>query len=148
MAVDTIHDIVKDNFYRLGGNKPRIVRGEEIVDALSLPGNNDIIFIGALCFGIVMGWNLYFVNRWRDRKNIAISDLTTVIGALGGAVILLFFNNSTKLLAYYGIGLSVGFFVYFYILVKMSQQMGLYPRYFLRPEEPQNTVNIVPEPKK
>ncbi len=68
--------------------------------------------IGALCFGIVVGWLTYFTMR--HKKNHAISDIATVIGAIGGAAVLKLFP-ANSLFGWYAIGLAIGFFVYFFI---------------------------------
>jgi hypothetical protein len=71
--------------------------------------------LGALGFGLVIGWNLYAINRYR--KGIGLGDLATIIGAIGGAAILDLFPAGTDLFGWYGIGLAAGFFAYFLILV-------------------------------
>lgn len=70
---------------------------------------------GAFGFGLMLGWFLYFLNRYR--KEVTLADLTTVIGAVGGAAILALFPAKTDLFGAYGIGLAVGFFGYFLVLV-------------------------------
>lgn len=80
--------------------------------------------IGAGSFGCLIGWFIFFLNRYR-KGEIKIGDLVTVIGAIGGGTILTLFPASTDLFGAYGIGLSVGFFGYFLmiiILVKMSDK--------------------------
>jgi len=72
--------------------------------------------IGAGCFGALIGWYLYFINRYR-KADVQLSDLVTVIGVLGGGAILTLFPASTDLFGSYGIGLSVGFFGYFASLI-------------------------------
>jgi len=86
---------------------------------------------GALCFGTVIGWFLYFVNRYR-RSEASFTDITTVIGAIGGAAVTALFSRDGTLFGAYGIGLAVGFFSYFLILVvmvAMSRNFGV--DYFL-----------------
>lgn len=72
--------------------------------------------LGAGGFGAILGWFLYFTNRYR-KADIQLTDLVTVIGAIGGAAILTLFPEETDLFAAYGIGLFCGFFAYFLILV-------------------------------
>ncbi len=77
---------------------------------------------GAGSFGCLIGWFIYFLNRYR-KSEIKLGDLVTVIGAIGGGVVLSLFPASTDLFGAYGIGLSIGFFGYFFILnilVRMS----------------------------
>jgi uncharacterized membrane protein YeaQ/YmgE (transglycosylase-associated protein family) len=67
--------------------------------------------IGALCFGVVMGWITYRTLRRRE-GSAALSDIATVIGALGGAATTALFKTP-DLFGSYCIGLFVGFFAYF-----------------------------------
>ncbi len=68
--------------------------------------------VGAVCFGIVVGWITYRTLRRREGA-AALSDIATVIGAVGGAaVITLFPNDPTNLFAFYAVGLLAGFFAY------------------------------------
>ena len=73
---------------------------------------------GALAFGLVIGWFLYLVNRYR-RGDVQLGDITTVVGAIGGAAVTSLFPNSGDLFGAYGVGLAAGFFGYFIILVAM-----------------------------
>ncbi len=74
---------------------------------------------GAAGFGAVIGWYLYFINRYRE-GDVQIGDITTVIGAIGGgAVTALFDPVKGELFAAYGLGLAVGFFAYFLVLVSL-----------------------------
>lgn len=68
-------------------------------------------------FGLVIGWFLYFVNRYRTSE-ASFTDITTILGAVGGgAVTSLFGEGSAALFGAYGIGLAIGFFSYFVVLV-------------------------------
>ena len=68
------------------------------------------IIVGAAAFGLVIGWISYGFLRRSDRK--ALTDITTVIGALGGAAVTGAFQPGTGPFAGYCIGLAVGFFGY------------------------------------
>ncbi len=72
--------------------------------------------IGAGAFGAVVGWYVYYINRWR-KDDVQLSDIVTLIGAVGGAAVLALFPEKTDLFGAYGIGLASGFFLYFFILV-------------------------------
>jgi hypothetical protein len=72
--------------------------------------------LGAGGFGFVIGWYLYYVNRYRG-GNVQIADLVTVIGALGGGAVLDLFPAQSELFGAYGIGLFIGFFSYLLVLV-------------------------------
>lgn len=82
-----------------------------------------IQLIGAGCFGAIIGWYVYYINRYR-KGDVQFSDLTTVVGIIGGAGITqLFGDGSATLFGAYGIGLFSGFFGYFVsllLLVKKS----------------------------
>jgi hypothetical protein len=66
--------------------------------------------IGALCFGVVVGWIVYRTLRRRTDSS-ALSDVATVIGVVGGAAVTAVFKTET-LFGFYSIGLAAGFFVY------------------------------------
>lgn len=73
---------------------------------------------GAFAFGVVVGWFTYFVNRHR-REEVSLADVATIIGALGGGAVLALFPEESRLFGAYGMGLAVGFFGYFVLLVAM-----------------------------
>jgi len=70
---------------------------------------------GAIGFGAIIGWLVYYINRYRT-GDVQFSDLATVIGILGGGAILALFPAKTDLFGGYGIGLFIGFFSYFLYL--------------------------------
>jgi hypothetical protein len=70
----------------------------------------DIELWGALCFGIVIGWVTYRTLR-RTQETVALSNIATVISAVGGAAVTTLFN-SKEMFAWYSIGLTGGFFAY------------------------------------
>lgn len=70
---------------------------------------------GAGAFGAIIGWFVYYINRYRTGE-VSFADITTLIGAIGGAGVLALFNNNPNLFAGYGIGLFIGFFSYFIAL--------------------------------
>ena len=79
---------------------------------------------GTLAFGAVIGWYLYFINRYR-KADVQIGDLTTVIGAIGGGAVLKIISPSTddaSLFGAYGIGIAAGFFGYFLTLIFLVAQ--------------------------
>jgi hypothetical protein len=71
---------------------------------------------GAGCFGALMGWYVYYINRYR-KGDVQLSDLVTLVGVLGGAGVLKLFPEQTALFGAYGIGLAVGFFGYLLVLI-------------------------------
>jgi len=71
--------------------------------------------IGALCFGLVIGWIAYRTLR-RSGETVALSDIATVIGAVGGAAVTGLFKDQA-LFGIYCIGLALGFFLYLIVAV-------------------------------
>jgi len=74
--------------------------------------------IGAGAFGAIVGWYVYYINRYRT-GGVQFTDLVTLIGVLGGATVLALFPGQSDLFGAYGIGLAIGFFGYFLILFGM-----------------------------
>lgn len=72
--------------------------------------------IGAGAFGAVVGWYVYYINRWR-KDDVQLSDIVTLVGAIGGGAVLALFPAKSDLFGAYGIGLATGFFMYFIVLV-------------------------------
>jgi uncharacterized membrane protein YeaQ/YmgE (transglycosylase-associated protein family) len=72
--------------------------------------------IGSLCFGIVLGWVTYRTLR-RSQTN-GLSDIATVLGALGGATVTALFRRDTGEFGAYCVGLLIGFFAYLIIAVR------------------------------
>ena len=82
-----------------------------------------IEMVGAVCFGLVIGWVTYRTLR-RKEGGAALSDIAAVIGAVGGATVLGLFKNE-KLFGLYAIGLAIGFFSYFIIgLILDGKEFG------------------------
>jgi len=78
--------------------------------------NETIQLTGAGCFGGIVGWYVYYLNRYR-KADVQFSDLVTLVGVLGSAAVLALFPAQTALFGAYGIGLAAGFFGYFLTLV-------------------------------
>lgn len=66
---------------------------------------------GGLAFGVVVGWITYRTLHLRGRDNVGLSDIATVIGAVGGGVVTGLFKNE-DMFAAYSIGLFAGFFLF------------------------------------
>lgn len=71
---------------------------------------------GAASFGLLIGWYVYYINRYR-KSDVQLGDLVTVMGVIGGSAVLALFPAGTNLFGAYGIGLAVGFFGYFVSLI-------------------------------
>jgi hypothetical protein len=76
-----------------------------------MESSDTVISIGALCFGIVIGYVTY---RTLVRKgDSSISDLAAVVGAVGGGVVATRFDEKgTDTFAWYSIGLLAGMAVF------------------------------------
>jgi len=116
---------------------------------------------GAFCFGALLGWYIYYINRYR-KDDIKLGDLVTLIGAIGGAAVLTLFEAKTDLFGAYGIGLAFGFFAYFVVLLEFVDRSKdftiawfldgrkdvegktIVPGWTLKPEKP--TVDITDHP--
>ena len=88
---------------------------------------NDFEVIGAICIGVVIGWMLYFVNRYR-KDDVSLNDLGAIITALFGGVALAYVeklgsgtdaSNASKVFGAYGMGLLIGFIAYGFVLYKL-----------------------------
>ena len=66
--------------------------------------------IGALFFGLVIGWISYRILRMTT-STTALSDITAIIAAVGGAAVITLFRSDV-LFGWYCIGLALGFFAY------------------------------------
>jgi len=73
---------------------------------------------GAFWFGIVIGFITY--RTLRHKKESGISDIATVIGAVGGGAVLALFPADSTRFDFYGIGLAVGFFLYLAISLALT----------------------------
>jgi hypothetical protein len=66
--------------------------------------------LGALFFGIVIGWISYRTLRLTAGTAV-LSDIATIIGAVGGAAVTALFRSDV-LFGLYCVGLALGFFGY------------------------------------
>jgi len=80
---------------------------------------------GPIAFGLVIGWVTYRTLR-RTGETVALSNIATVLGAIGGAAVTAIFKDG-DLFARYCIGLAIGFFAYVILgntLFKSSTWLG------------------------
>jgi len=79
---------------------------------------------GSLAFGLVVGWVTYRTIR-RTQTN-GLSDISAVIGAVGGGTVTALFPSGSNAFGAYGIGLAIGFVLYLIIsLVVAAKTEGL-----------------------
>jgi hypothetical protein len=77
-----------------------------------MPYSSTVVSVGAVCFGIVVGYVTY---RTLIRKQDAgISDIAAVIAAIGGGIVVERFDSTkgTDTFGWYSIGLLAGFAVF------------------------------------
>jgi glycopeptide antibiotics resistance protein len=76
---------------------------------------------GSACLGAVIGWITYYTMR-KNTKQRTLADITVIISALIGPTVVAVFPAPVEgikqtMFGYYGIGLAVGFFMYYIIFV-------------------------------
>lgn len=88
-----------------------------------MPESETLTFWGALCFGVVIGWVCYRTLR-RNQAASGLSDIATVIGAVGGAAITGIWKPGTSAFGGYCIGLLIGFFLYLIVSYFIEGEAG------------------------
>ena len=78
--------------------------------------NTVISLVGALAFGVVIGWVTYRTIR-RTKESSTLQDISSVIAAVGGAAVLALFKAG-EMFGAYSIGLAIGFFAYYRTVMK------------------------------
>jgi hypothetical protein len=86
----------------------------EIAEAVTVA--TPLQIAGAICFGAVIGWHIYAMNRHR-KEEPTINDLVSLIGLIGGTAVLALFPARSDLFGAFGIGVAGGFFLYFLVLI-------------------------------
>jgi uncharacterized membrane protein YeaQ/YmgE (transglycosylase-associated protein family) len=81
--------------------------------------SSDFAVVGAVCFGVVVGWITYRTLR-RRTGGAQLSDIATVIGAVGGAVVTTFPFDDPDVFGAYAIGLAAGFFLYLILAIAVG----------------------------
>ncbi|HMK96179.1 MAG TPA: hypothetical protein VK425_01470 [Acidimicrobiales bacterium] len=76
--------------------------------------------IGAVCFGLVIGWVTYRTLR-RSPTRAKVSDIASVVGAVGGAAVTTVFPKG-DLFGWYSVGLAAGFFLYLLLGVTVLRE--------------------------
>lgn len=70
-----------------------------------------VLVIGALCFGVVIGYITY--RTLARTETSSVSDIAAVVAAVGGGVVTTLFDPSEgDLFAWYSIGLLLGMAVF------------------------------------
>src|SRR2546430_481404 len=102
------------------------VSGTTLANAV-IPVGTGLQLYGAAAFGVLLGWYVYYINRYR-KSDVQLTDIVTLIGVLGGGAVLALFPARSDLFGAYGVGLFVGFFSYFLaliVLVGISKNFGV-----------------------
>ena len=100
--------------------------------------------LGAGGLGFVIGWYVYFTNRYR-KSDAQLSDTVSVIGAIVRASVTALFPAKSELFGAYGIGLFAVFFWYFMaLLILVSRSQNFDADWFLdgRRKKPQDPYYI------
>jgi O-antigen/teichoic acid export membrane protein len=80
-----------------------------------------LVKIGALCFGLVIGWITYRTLRRREGA-AQLSDISTVLAAVGGGAVTALPFDDPDVFGMYGIGLAAGFFAYLGVSMLVSDK--------------------------
>jgi hypothetical protein len=102
--------------------------------------------IGAGCFGLLVGWYVYYVNRHR-RGDVQLTDVGALVGVIGGGAVLTLFPEQTDLFGAYGVGLAIGFFGYFSFLLYLRRKAKFPWAWFLdgrRPKLEADQIGLEP----
>ncbi|GAP53673.1 hypothetical protein AHiyo6_02380 [Arthrobacter sp. Hiyo6] len=78
-------------------------------------------YVGAVAFGLVIGWVTYRTLR-RTKEAVSLSNIASVIAAVGGAAVTTLFATGDTF-GWYSIGLAVGFFGYLIIAVTVLRDV-------------------------
>lgn len=81
--------------------------------------------LGAILFGLAIGWIVYRVLRSREGAAV-LSDLITMLGIIGGAAVIALFKDGV-LFGLYALGLVIGFFAYFALGLQLHGKQELQP---------------------
>src|SRR5215469_9153128 len=99
--------------------------------------------LGALFFGLVIGWISYRSLRLTAGTSV-LSDITTIIGVVGGAAVTALFRSDV-LFGLYCVGLALGFFAYLGYGISTSGIQEIEPwRKINVPVTPVPTISQVP----
>lgn len=93
-----------------------------------------MLTFGIVCFGLLIGFITYRTLA-RTTDNASISDLATVIGAVGGGAVTAIVRPQTNLFGWYAIGLLVGFIVYGILYWLLNRGTGEFAKVMGRSDE-------------
>ncbi|MBK3562678.1 hypothetical protein [Streptomyces sp. MBT62] len=84
-----------------------------------MAGSQFVMSTGACCFGLAIGYITY--RTLARSEKAAVTDLTTVVGAVGGAAVTgLFDPQQGDAFGWYAIGLLAGMILFFLLFWKLN----------------------------
>jgi len=84
-----------------------------------------IVGLGAVFFGLIIGWVAYRILRQRSAMSW-VQDLIALLGIIAGAAALALFH-SDAIFGWYAIGLVIGFFAYLTVGVILYGKQEVQP---------------------
>lgn len=84
-----------------------------------------IVGLGAVVFGLIIGWIAYRVLRQRSGP-AWLSEIVALLGIIVGAAALAFFRDNT-IFGWYAVGLAIGFFAYFVVGIILYGKQEVLP---------------------
>lgn len=84
-----------------------------------------IVGLGAVLFGLTIGWITYRILRSRSGPPW-MPDLIALLGIIVGAAVLALFRNEA-IFGWYAVGLVIGFFAYLAVSVFLYGKQELQP---------------------
>jgi hypothetical protein len=105
--------------------------------------------LGATFFGLIVGWIAYWILRLRAGAFV-LSALITIIGVIGGAAVIALFKDNV-MFGWYSVGLVIGFFAYFAVVIVLYGQQEVQPWRFEQiapppPPAPPSSTSAPPAP--
>ena len=98
-----------------------------------------ILTVGIVCFGVLIGFITYRTLA-RTTDSASVSDLATVIGAVGGGAVTAIVRPQTDLFGWYAIGLLVGFVVYGILYWLLNRGTGEFAKVMGKADEVPETL--------
>jgi hypothetical protein len=93
-----------------------------------------MLTVGMVCFGVLIGFITYRTLA-RTTDSASISDLATVIGAVGGGAVTAIVRPQTTLFGYYAVGLLAGFIAYGILFWLLNRGTAEFAKVMGRSEE-------------
>ncbi|WP_433727534.1 hypothetical protein ACQP2Y_12660 [Actinoplanes sp. CA-051413] len=76
--------------------------------------SDTVMSTGAVCFGVVTGYITYRTLA-RTTASARVSDLASVLGAVGGGLVTTLLPQESDAFGWYAIGLAIGMLTYFVV---------------------------------